>query len=97
MARAIIGVCTLELEIAAAQSLKDKRAVLQSLLKRLRNQFNIATAEIDDLDSNETAVIAFALVSNSAQHANSVITHVISWIETQGRDVEVVDQTIEIL
>jgi hypothetical protein len=97
MARAIIGVCTLELEIAAAQSLKDKRAILQSLLKRLRNQFNIATAEIDDLDSVEVAVIAFAVVSNSSQHSNSVITHVISWIETHGRDVEVVDQTIEIL
>jgi len=42
-----VGLLTLELHIAEAQSLKDKRQVLRSLKDRLRNQFNVAVAELD--------------------------------------------------
>ncbi len=41
-----VGLLTLELHIAEAQSLKDKRQVLRSLKDRLRAQFNVAVAEL---------------------------------------------------
>jgi hypothetical protein len=42
-----VGLLTLELHIADAQSLKDKRQVLRSLKDRLRAHFNVAVAELD--------------------------------------------------
>ena len=45
-----IGILQFQVEIAYAQSLKDKRAVIKSLKDRLRRSFNVSIAEIDDLD-----------------------------------------------
>lgn len=97
MARAIVGVCTIELEIGGMDALKGKRAVIQSLIKRLRNTFNVAAAEIDRLNDIDTAVIAFTTVSNSSQHANQTITHVLNWIDEHAHDVLVTSETVEIL
>lgn len=92
-----VGICTLTLEIPAAQSLKDKRSILQSLLRRTQRSHNISIAEIDLLDDWNRAVIAFSVVSNSPQHANSVITHVLNSIDKESSDVHIVDEQIEIL
>ena len=46
-----VGRHTLELHIAEAQSLKDKRQVLRSLKERLRGHFNVAIAELDHQDT----------------------------------------------
>src|SRR5438445_255066 len=42
-----IAFLTLELQIEAAQSLKDKRQVVRSVKDRLRAQFNVSVAELD--------------------------------------------------
>ena len=45
-----IGVLTLCLSIGYADSLKDKRQAIKSLVARVRNKFNVSIAEVDDLD-----------------------------------------------
>jgi len=45
-----VGLLTLELHIAEARSLKDKRQILRSLKDRLRRKFNVAVAELDFQD-----------------------------------------------
>ena len=42
-----VGLLTLELHIAEAQSLKDKRQVIRSLKDRLRASFNVSVAELE--------------------------------------------------
>jgi len=42
-----IGVLTVELHIGGCRSLKEKRQVMQSLITRLRNDFNLSVAEVD--------------------------------------------------
>ena len=41
-----IGVCRLMLHLPDANSLKAKRQVARSLTARIRNQFNVAVAEV---------------------------------------------------
>ena len=43
----MIAFLTLEIQIEAAQSLKDRRQVVRSLKDRLRTSFNISVAELD--------------------------------------------------
>lgn len=97
MSHAVIGLCTLELDLAGVDSLKLKRSIVKSVLTRVRNQFNVTAAEVDEQDTHELAVIAIATVSNSSAHANSVIDKVIDWIEQNCREVDIADQKIEIL
>ena len=92
----IIGACRIELHIFESYSLKDKRHVVKSLLERLKSRYNISVAEIDNLDSWQTALIGFACVSNKTKHVQSVINNVIHFIDNDGR-LEIIRQDIEIL
>lgn len=97
MARAFIGVCTLELELPGMTSLKDKRSVISSLIRKLQTGYHVSAAEIDDLNVINAAVITFAVVSNSSQQANQVISKIMAWIDDHYTDVLITNETIEIL
>ncbi|KNF10145.1 hypothetical protein CLPU_1c03100 [Gottschalkia purinilytica] len=92
----IIGACTLELRIYEANSLKDKRQVIKSIIGKVRSRFNISIAEIDLNDTWKNSVIGFSCVTNDTTHANQIISTVLKFIEGDGR-VEVIYHEIEIL
>ena len=60
-----VGLLTLEIQLPYAHSLKEKRAVLQKLMGRLRARFNAAVAELDHQDAWQLATIAVVTVSSS--------------------------------
>lgn len=97
MTRAIVGLCTVELQIAESFSLKDKRSTLKSLLARLRHEHHVAAAEIDLLDDQQASVIAFTAVSNSSRHLDQMLSAALRWIERTYPQVEIIDEQIEIL
>ena len=68
------------LQIPDANSLKDKRRVVRGLIDRIRNEFPVAAAEIEDQDVWRSAVLGFASVSNSAKHAASVMQKVLEYL-----------------
>ena len=53
-----VGLLTLEIYLPVSGSLKDKRRVLQSLQRRLRNQFNLAIAEVGQQELWQRATLA---------------------------------------
>ncbi|MDR4494748.1 MAG: DUF503 domain-containing protein [Nitrospirales bacterium] len=77
----IVGICTVELHIPEAQSLKGKRQVLKSLTSRLRNRFNIAVAEIDDHDLWQKAILGIACVANESSMVNQTLDQVLNVIQ----------------
>lgn len=97
MAHAVVGLFTFELHLPEAQSLKEKRSRLKSMVSRLHNTFNVSAAEVGHQDVWHSAIISVAVVTNSAQHANQVINNVITWIEKHFPDLEMVSEETEIL
>jgi uncharacterized protein YlxP (DUF503 family) len=73
---AVVGVIVFELQIAHAQSLKDKRQVVKSLKDRLRSRFNVAVAEIDYQDIWQCAAIAAVTVSGTKVKAEETLQRV---------------------
>lgn len=71
-----IGVLTLHIHVEHSHSLKEKRHVVKSLKDRLRERFNIAVAEIDHLDSWQSAVVAAVTVSNDRVRAEQILSAV---------------------
>ena len=92
-----LGVLTLQIDIPGCKSLKDKRSRLKPLLARLRREFNISVAEIDHQDAWQSAVIACALISNSAGYTQRVLQKIVEWVENYWPDVTVIDDQIEII
>ncbi|UCC61674.1 MAG: DUF503 domain-containing protein [Anaerolineae bacterium] len=93
----VIGLCTIELHLPGAHSLKDKRSVLKSAIRRIRNEFNVAIAEVDDQDFWRSAVLGVVTVSNDAAYVHGLLTQVVNWIERTRLDVDLVDYQIEML
>ena len=85
------------LHLAASHSLKDKRQVVRSLAERLRRQFNVAVAEVEEQDSWQTVVLGLAVVSNEAGHAARQLDRIVEAIERERLDAEVVDRYVDVL
>ncbi len=92
----IIGVCSLKLIIYEANSLKEKRQVLKSIIDRIKHKFNVSIAEIGLNDSWQTSIIGFACVTNDKNHANQILSNVIKFIDEDSR-VEIIEEEKEIL
>lgn len=81
----VVAALTAELGIDGANSLKDKRQVLKSLLAHLRREFNVSAAEVADHDIWRSAVIGIAVVATDGGFANAVLDKVIDHIEREPR------------
>ena len=92
-----VGVCRITLRLPGCHSLKEKRQVIKSLMARVRNQFEVAIAEVDEQDSWHTAILGVSCVSNNSQHIDSVLAHVQRYIEETRPDLVAVDTQMEIM
>ncbi|MEH7177173.1 DUF503 domain-containing protein [Neobacillus vireti] len=61
----IVGTAVCECIIYDAHSLKEKRAVLQRILTRLKQKFNVSVSEVDYQDMWQRTKIAIAAVTSS--------------------------------
>jgi uncharacterized protein len=73
-----VGLLTLELHLAEAHSLKDKRQVLRSLKERLRANFNVAVAELDFEDTWQRSVVGVVTLSNEEHHVQEMLQKVLA-------------------
>lgn len=93
----VIGVCTIHLRLPENESLKGKRGVLKSLMARVRNEFNVAIAEVGDNDSWQSAELGVAAVANDPSYVQGLLGRVVQWIEMNRLDIMLVDYEIELL
>lgn len=92
----IIGVLTIELEIDAAESLKDKRRVLNKIKDRVRRKFNVSIAEIEGNDLLNYGCLGVAIVTNEQRFANTVLSSVVTTIE-EVHECELADYSLEFI
>ena len=92
-----VGLCRVWLRLPENHSLKEKRRVVKSLVARLHNKFNVAVAEVDDLDWWQLATIGICCVSNDGRHANEMLSNVVDYIVSSHVDAEILDYSIEII
>jgi len=93
----IIGTMRVVLFLPENGTIKDKRHVVKSILARVRNQFQVAAAEVEENDNLEAAVLGVVCVSNSAAHANDILQNSINFIERNVLEGGLEDYQIEIV
>jgi len=91
-----VGVCKVKLRLPENQSLKGKRQVINSIITRVRNKYNVAIAEVDDQDLWQLATLGIAYVSNDAKHVDEVLSKVVSFVSQSRFEVEILDYEMEI-
>ena len=53
----------------------------KSICVKLRNKFAVSAAEVESQDVHRTAVIGVAYVASSTAQIDSVLDHLIAWLE----------------
>ena len=94
---ASVGLLTIELYVPGVTSLKEKRGVVKPLIARLRNDFNVSVAEIEDQDQLGHTVLGVACVSASPDYVHGLLTRVAEAVSEWRLDAELVDYHIELL
>lgn len=70
-------------------SLKEKRMVVKSIVKKLQNTFNISVSEVENQDLHQTITIGISGVTLDASQSDSTIEKIINFIE-ENTDAEII-------
>lgn len=90
----IIGSVIVEAVIYNAQSLKDKRAVLQSIASRIRQQYNVSLVESDHQDVWQRTEWAIVSVGTARTQAEKELQRALAVIDNH-HSLEVTNITWE--
>ena len=78
-----VGIVRVELHLPASASLKDKRAVVQSLKERIRHRVRAAVAEVDHLELWQRAALGVSVVSGEHGQVAELLQSVRSIVESR--------------
>lgn len=67
---------TVRMIVREARTLKDKRQVVRSILDRLRGEFNVSAAEVEDLENPRSLVLGFAMVGWDGKHVRDSMNRI---------------------
>lgn len=81
----LLGTCTINLYFPDSHSLKDKRSIVKSIKLRIRNNFNVSVAEINNYGLWKNTTLGIACIGNKKRYLDSVINEVIKFIEQQNK------------
>ncbi len=90
----VVGVLTMDLAFFEAQSLKDKRQVIQSVKRRLRNVFNVSVSEIGHCDSAKRSTLGVAMIARESRPMQSQLDKVVDLVR-RSAGLTLVDYTSE--
>lgn len=76
----VIAVLELTLAIPAF-TLKDKRSVVRRVLARVKGEFNVSAAEVDELDNPDGAVLGFTSVGNDKRYLEGQMTRLEEFVD----------------
>lgn len=78
----MIGLAECECIIYDAHSLKEKRAVLQRILTRLKQKFNVSVSEVDYQDVWQRTKIAIVTVASAKVSAEVELQNALKLIDS---------------
>lgn len=78
----MIGYCECECLIYDSQSLKDKRAVLQRVLTRIKQKYNVSISEIDFQDAWQRTKFGITAISSSKVQTERELNNALKLIDS---------------
>ncbi len=78
----IVGLLAFECIIYDAHSLKEKRAVLQRIITRVKQKFNVSISEVNFQDSWQRSKLAIAVVASARNPVEMELQNVLKFIDS---------------
>ena len=71
--------------------------MIKPIIARLRSEYNVSVAEVDNQNSCHNAVIGVACISSDKAYAHGLLMKVVESVERWRLDAELVDYEIELI
>jgi uncharacterized protein YlxP (DUF503 family) len=90
----IVGAALVELHVQGSRSLKEKRGVVRSLSRRLRNRFNVSVAEVGGQGTWQRAALGIAATGSNELRVRQHLEQALRFVEdthlaeVTGTDIE---------
>lgn len=91
----VVGAAQVELHVHGARSLKEKRGVVRSVVRRVRNRWNASVVEVGGQDKWQRVVLGIAVVAHDGGSAHALLERIVDFIEelhlaeVSGSEIEV--------
>ncbi len=98
----IVGAAVVEIRIHGSRSLKQRRGVVRSIIQRVRNRYNVSTAEVGGQDTWQRAALGLCAAGADRQQVRSALEGAVAFIEELhlaeviAADIEVLDMPHEV-
>jgi uncharacterized protein len=92
-----IGILYLHLLFQSCKSLKEKRSQLKPFLLRIHKEFNVSVSEMDLQDKWTESIVAISQICNDQKITQSELNTVILFTQNHFRNIEILDNRIELL
>jgi uncharacterized protein YlxP (DUF503 family) len=92
----IVGAAVVEIHIHGSRSLKERRGVVRSISRRVRNHFNLSVAEVGGQDTWQSAVLGLSAAGADARIVRGVLDRAVTFIE-ELHLAEVVHSDVELV
>ena len=90
-----VGVLRIKLFIPYSQSLKDRRSVVQSVIARVKNRYNVSITEAGG-GKWQIALLGIACISGDQGRTKELLYSIADFISRERLDVEIVDHDTEV-
>ena len=77
----VIAYAVFDLHLPGCRGLKEKRMIVKSLKSRIRNEFEISTAEVGDQDLLQRSQIGVAAVGPDQPPLDALLQNVLRFVE----------------
>ena len=91
-----VGVLQFTLRLRGCRSLKQKRQVVRSIKERLKARYNVAVAEIDDLDVWQTGILGLTTCGNDSKRILTILQKIVDQLAAHP-EAELLDHQIDLL
>ena len=76
-----ILIMELTIRVSWVRSLKEKRMIVNSLIGKLSNKFNVSVSEVSANDDHKTIIIGIASVSSAVKILEATSEKIIDFVE----------------
>jgi uncharacterized protein YlxP (DUF503 family) len=77
----VLAYAVFDLHLPGCRGLKEKRMIVKSLKARIRNQFEVSSAEVGDQDLLQRAQLGVAAVGPDQQPLDALLQQILSFVE----------------
>jgi len=92
-----VGVMRFVMHLPESGSLKSKRQIVSSLLRRIRQELKVAAAEVGEQDRWQLAELAVTCVSGESRHADEMLAKALRFVERHADGTQILDVKTELI